>query len=81
MLLFSGFWAVLPGAFGIANFRKTHFGLSARLGQLGWWILLLVHPLTIYKIWFTEDGWLWLAPVVVMQVSFFAIFGRDVGTR
>ena len=55
--------------------------LSARLGQLGWWILLLVHPLTIYKIWFTEDGWLWLAPVVVMQVSFFAIFGRDVGTR
>ncbi|WEN15617.1 hypothetical protein PY254_02775 [Rhodanobacter sp. AS-Z3] len=80
MLTFSAFWAFLPGGVGMANFRKTHHGLIAQLGHLCWWILLLVHPLALYKIGFTHDGWLWLAPVAVMQVLFFAIFGRNVST-
>ena len=79
-LFFSGFWALVPGGFGIMNFRNTHFGLIAQLGLVCWWILLLLHPLAFYKIWFTPDGWLWLAPVVVMQVLFFTIFGKNLGT-
>ena len=79
-LAFSGFWAFLPCGFGLLNFREAHPGLIGQVGRLCWWLLLLVHPLALYRIWSGDDVALWLGLIIAMQVLFFAIFGRDVST-
>lgn len=79
-LIFSLAWAYLPGGFGVNNFRTIHTGALGHLAALCWWLLLLVHPLAIYRIWAGGRLWLWLGVIVVMQLLFFASFGRNVST-
>jgi hypothetical protein len=81
LLVFGGFWAVFPGGFGLLNFRAAHPGLLGQLGRLCWWLLLLVHPLALCRIWSGDEMAPWFGSIAAMHVLFFAIFGRNVGTR
>ncbi|VAW64143.1 hypothetical protein MNBD_GAMMA09-1299 [hydrothermal vent metagenome] len=50
-LLFSFAWALLPGSFGISNFRKKHGDILNATGMLLWIALLLTHPLALFLLW------------------------------
>lgn len=81
VLLFGLAWAVLPGGFGMSNFRRDHGRLPGLAALLCWWLLLLVHPFAIYVLWVDRSGldpWV-LLPLIVHGL-FFGIFGRDVST-
>jgi hypothetical protein len=80
VLLMSGAWAALPGGFGVSNFRGVHAGALGYLALLCWWLLLLAHPLAIYRIWIGDNLWLWLGLIAAMQLLFFISFGSDVST-
>ncbi len=84
-LLFSFAWALLPGGFGIANFKKKHGVASNLIGMLLWLLLLLIHPLIAYLFWsgllnHKDVVFSWLLLPLLFQTIFFTIFGRDVGT-
>lgn len=80
-LVFSAAWTWLPGGLGVNHFRDAHPGTLGDLAQLCWWVLLLAHPLAIYRIWTGDSLWLWLGVIIVMPLLFFPIFARDVSTR
>lgn len=79
-LIFSSAWAYLPAGFGVTNFRRIHPGALGYLAELCWWLLLLAHPLAIYRIWVGDSIWLWLGVIVAMQLLFLVSFGRNVST-
>ncbi|VAW78549.1 hypothetical protein MNBD_GAMMA12-3408 [hydrothermal vent metagenome] len=84
-LLFSFAWALLPGGFGIKNFKKKRGGILYLIGLLFWLLLLLIHPLIVYLLWsgllnHKDIVFSWLFLPLLMQIIFFTVFGRNVGT-
>ena len=84
-IFFSFTWALLPGGLGILNFKKKHGALLYFAGKLLWLLLLLIHPIILYALWNgllnnKEIVFSWLFIPLVLQILFFTIFARDVGT-
>jgi len=73
-------WTLLPWSFGLQNYVKAHnqcFSLAARCY---WLVLLLVHPLLMYAIWFYDVTYWYLLLLVAAHILFLYWFGRDLGT-
>lgn len=84
-ILFSFFWAFLPGMFGLGNFKKNNSALANVMGSILWFILLLCHPITAYLLWsgvinHKEYVFIWLLLPLPLHFIFFSIFGRNLGT-
>jgi len=84
-LLFSVAWALLPGGFGISNFKKKHGAVANLIGSALWLLLLLIHPVILYLLWSgllnnKEIVYSWLFVPLGLQLLFFLIFARNVGT-
>lgn len=82
VLLFGLVWALLPGGFGMSNYRRDHGRLSGQLALVSWWLLLLVHPFALYVLWAgRSDLEAWLPLPLALHVLFFGIFGRNVSAE
>jgi len=84
-VLFLALWALLPGGFGLTNFKKSHEGWINHLASFTWGALLLVHPLALFFIWSSTLGggeavYWWLLLPVPLHGIFFMLFGRNVST-
>lgn len=74
------FWAVIPCAFGLHNFKKLHGGLWGVVGTLVWLLLIATHPSAFYMVWFGDSGvYWWLTLPLSFHVLFLKFFGRDLG--
>lgn len=72
----------LPGGFGLLHFKQDKPRLAGLAGTILWVVLMLVHVLAIYRIWFVGDSVLpWVVALGVGQVLFFSTIARDVSTR
>ena len=81
VIVLGGVWALLPGGFGLHNYNASHSQPFVAIATVTYWMLLLIHPYVLYKIWFGYGGvhW-WIVTVILMHIIFFTIFGRDVST-
>lgn len=78
-LLMGVFWALLPGGFGLLNFKKSHRQPLIFIASATWWLLVTSHLFAFCMIWFTQGGvYWWLIIPLVLHVIFFVCFGRDV---
>jgi hypothetical protein len=66
--------------FGLAIFQDAHPGLLGALAHVSWWVLLLLHPVVLWKIWAGGNIWVFMAVLIAAQVLFFSIFGRNIST-
>jgi len=75
-------WAFLPGQFGLMNFRNTHSAPLRVFASAFWLVLMLVHPLAFYQIWFASAPVIWwlLIPFLT-HIAFFTTVGTNVSTR
>ena len=80
-LFFCFVWTLLPWGFGVHNYAKSHGKLLVFVARASWLVLLLVHPLLIYLVWFESISyWLMLA-LIIAHIVFCVLFARDVSTR
>jgi hypothetical protein len=80
-LIMALFWAVIPCAFGLHNFKKLHGSLLGAVGTAVWLLLIASHLLAFYMIWFVDGGiYWWLILPLCLHAFFLKIFGRDLGT-
>ncbi|EZH76084.1 hypothetical protein AU05_06365 [Ectopseudomonas composti] len=76
-------FALLPGSFGLLNFRNEH-GNSwlSHLAASTWWLLVLAHPFALYRLWLGDAyHFQWLLLPVTLHLLFFSLFGRNLSTR
>lgn len=76
-------FALLPGSFGLHNFRSEHGNTwRSHLAVFTWWSLMLTHPFALYRLWFGEEyHFQWLLLPVALHLLFFSLFGRNLSTR
>lgn len=76
-------FALLPGSFGLLNYRREHSDTGrSRLATLTWWLLVLAHPLALYQLWLSDAyPYLWLLVPLPLHLLFFSLFGRNLSTR
>jgi len=76
-------FALLPGSFGLHNFRSKHGNTwRSHLAVFTWWSLMLAHPFALYRLWFGEEyHFQWLLLPVALHLLFFSLFGRNLSTR
>jgi hypothetical protein len=75
-------WAFLPGQFGLMNFKKSHSAPLGLFATVFWLVLMLIHPLAFYQIWFAFAPVIWwlLIPFLT-HIVFFTTIGKTVSTR
>lgn len=79
-LILALFWAVVPCAFGLYNFKKLHGSLLGAVGTAAWLLLIASHLLAFYMIWFVDGGiYWWLILPLCLHIFFLKVFGRDLG--
>lgn len=75
-------WALLPGSFGLLNFKKSHSRPLGLLASAAWWLLLAAHPWALYQVWFSLNShYWWLGILLLLHIAFFSVFARDLSTR
>lgn len=79
-LLMGMFWALLPCGFGVSNYVKAHNPVLGLIARISWLVLLAVHPLLIYLIWFESVSYWLLLLLVAAHILFLSLFGRDLST-
>ena len=78
-LIFSLIFVLLPGGFGLMNFKKAHGSPEAQVGAVFFHALWLLHLVVAYNVWAGIVGLWW--PVLVLLllvVVYFATVGKDV---
>lgn len=81
VLLIGLVWALLPGGFGLRNFKKKHAQPLAAIASVSWGLLILANPLVCYWVWFAPGGaYGWLAVLLVLHILFLSVFARDLST-
>ncbi len=79
-LFFCFIWTLLPWAFGIQNYAKSHGKFLVIIARVSWLGLLLSHPLLIYLIWFESISFWLILALIIAHIAFCALFARDVST-
>lgn len=77
---FSLIFALLPGSFGLINFRRSHSKTAGQLARVFFHALWLLHIPVIYNVWAGVVGLWW--PILLLLglvVTFFATIGQDLG--
>ncbi|AXQ97530.1 hypothetical protein D0N37_06980 [Pseudoalteromonas piscicida] len=82
LLIMSLIWTLFPWAFGLLNFQQKHSEFLYKIGRMGWWLLISIHPIFAICFWVFE---LSLSTVVssllVMHFLFGITFARNVSTQ
>jgi hypothetical protein len=74
-------WTLLPCGFGLHNYIKSHSKYLGFIASLCWLVLLAVHPLLIYLLWFDAVTYWWLFLLAAAHALFLLLFGRNLGTN
>ena len=59
VLLMGIAWAILPGGFGLSNFKKKHGAFMNALGTFAWILLITLHLITLYILWSGAHALYW----------------------
>lgn len=79
ILLMSMLFALLPGGFGLMNYKRKSNKGAALLTALFYHTLWLCHVFAIYSIWAGLVGYWWSLTIpIVLLIIFFSTVGKDV---
>lgn len=79
LLMMSMIFVLLPGGFGLMNFKRKHGAAASVVATAFYHGLWLAHVLVIYNLWAGVLGLWW--PIMVLLAAviiFFASVGKDV---
>ena len=77
---FAGIWAYFPGGFGLRQYKASHGKAMGIIASVTYWLLVIIHPLALYNLWFGRSAFYgWVVAVVLAHVIYFTIFARGAG--
>lgn len=80
VLLFSMFFALLPGGFGLRNFKRKSDNAAGTLMTVFYHLLWMLHIFAIYSVWAGAIGLWWAICIpVILIIIFFVVVGGDLG--
>ncbi len=81
LLLFSMVFAVLPGSFGLLNYKKNVVNSKQILATVFYHSVWIMHIVAVINLWSkTVSVWWSILIPLILIVSFFLTVGRDVST-
>lgn len=81
-LVFSLIFSLLPGSFGLMNFRKVHGQSAAKVATLFFHALWLLHIAVVYNLWVGVVGLWWpILMLLGLVITYFVVVGQDLGAN
>lgn len=79
-ILMSIVWTLLPWAFGLQNYVKSHNKFLGLIARCYWLALLAGQPLLLYAIGRYDASYGYLLLLLMGHILFLRLFGDDLGT-